>query len=526
MNSFIKRLWFDLVRIWDGLGQTQRIVLGGILASTLAGLVALVVWSQAPDFQPLYANLEDADAGAVIAELQTAQIPYQVSPDGRRISVPAGRVAEVRLQMAQKGLPTGGGQLGFEELFDKGGTLGQTDALMRLNARRGLQGELARTIKQMSTVETARVTLAVPEPSLYADNDASTEPSATVLLKLKTGKALTPEQARTIVHLVAGSVERMKPQNVLVADTAGHNYSEDLNLGDDSALMSAGQLETKRSYESAIRKNLQAMLDRVLGLGNSVVQVQADFDFNRIEVNQEIFQPILQAPDGTRSGLLRSQRESIEEYQGRAPAIAGAPGTTTNIPTYQASDSQGNDGNYRRSDVTRNYEVNKEIKRQTKPPAELRRLSVSVAVNGEIPEEQRQSMQDMISAAAGIDPNRGDTLVVAAIPFNDKAAKDAEAEILAESERTQLLDLAKIVGAVLVALVALFLLRRGLRAREDELLATLQTPAEKAGINVAEIVLGEEDRRTHLQREISKVVKAQPQEVARLVRTWMLEDDR
>lgn len=527
MNEFLKQMQADLARIWGALTRVQKGLFIAVALGSVVAIVMLIAWAQSPEYQPLYTNLDDSDAGAIIAELQTTNVPYQLSADGKRISVPAQRVAELRITLAQKGLPSGGGQLGYADLFDKGQTFGQTDAVQRMNMRRALQGELARTIKSMAGVDNARVSLAIPEPSLYAEEADTTEPSATVLLKLKTGAKFGREQAQTVVHLVAKSVERLKPSNVIVADTTGKNYSQELNLGDETASLSSSQLDVKKNFEHNVRRNIQAMLDRVLGVNGSVVQVQSDFDFNQVELNQEVYQPVLQTPDGTRSGLIRSQREAVEAYAGRQNLAVGIPGTAANIPTYVASESYGAGvGDYRRTEVTRNYEMNKEVRRQIKPPAELKRLSVSVALNGDVPEDQRAAIQQMVAAAAGINPTRGDTLVVAAIPFNDRWAKEAANQIAAEDRNAQLLNALKIIGAVLVGVIALFLLRRGLRTREEELFEHLPMQLDKPGITVSELgVIGEEDRRTHLQREISKVVKAQPQEVARLVRTWMMEDE-
>ena len=517
----------DVSRIWAALTRTQKVLFISVGLGSIVAVVMLVAWAQSPDYQPLFTNLEEADAGAIIAELQTTNVPYQISADGKRISVPGPKVAEIRLSLSAKGLPSGGGQLGYNDLFDKGQPFGQTDAVQRLNMRRALQGELGRTIKSMKGVENVRVSLAIPEPSLYADDEQIVEPSATVLLKLRPGTQFGKESAQTIVHLVSKSVERLKEANVLVADTSGHNYTQELNLGDEGAALSASQLDIKRNYELALRKNLQGMLDRILGPNGSVVQIQAEFDFNQVETNQEIYQPVL-TQGGTASGLIRSQSQNLEAYAGRNQFAAGAPGTAANIPTYQASDSFGGAGvgDYKRLEDKRNYEMNKEVKRMIKPPAEIKRLSVSVAVNGDVPDDQRIALEQTVSAAAGIRPDRGDTFVLSAIPFNEKGLKDIQKQISDEDARAQLLNLAKILGAILVGVIALVLLRRGLRSREEELFEHLPMSLDKPGITVSELgVIGEEDRRTHLQREISKVVKAQPQEVARLVRTWMLEDD-
>ncbi|MBM3276230.1 MAG: flagellar M-ring protein FliF, partial [Candidatus Sericytochromatia bacterium] len=384
MQDFLRQMQADLVRIWSALTQVQRALFVSVSLGSVIAIVLLVAWAQSPDFQPLFTNLDDTDAGAIISELQTANVPYKLSPDGKRISVPGPRVAEMRLELASKGLPSGGGQLGYADLFDKGIPFGQTDAVQRMNMRRALQGELARTIKSMRGVDTARVTLAIPEPSLFGEEELNSEPTATVLLKLKPGAQFTREQATTVVHLVAKSVERLKPGAVVVADTGGKNYSQELALGDEGSALSAAQQDIKRNFEMNLRRHIQGMLDRVLGVNGAVVQVQSEFDFNQLETNQEIYRPVITTPDGTRSGLIRSQREHVEAYAGKSQFASGIPGTPANIPIYQASDSLGaGAGDYRRSELTRNYEMDKEVRRMIKPPAELKRLSMSVALNGD-----------------------------------------------------------------------------------------------------------------------------------------------
>lgn len=525
MNEFLNQVRQELSRIWGGLTGTQRAIFLGVTIASILALIGLVIWAQTPDFQPLFTNLDDTDAGAIIQELQQDHVPYQLSPDGHRISVPGPKVAEMRLALAAKGLPNGQAQQGYSDLFDKNQQFGQTDAVQRLNMQRALQGELARTIRSMDGVENARVALALPPPDLFSD-DQSSNPTATVMLQLKPGAQFGKEQAQTIVNLVAGSVPGLKPKNVMVADTMGRNYSQDLDLGDTSLALTDSQLDIKRSFERSLRQNIQDMLDQVLGPNGAVVQVQADFDFSQVETNQEIYQPVIQTPGGTQSGIIVSQHEMVEKYgNGASPVMGGVPGTAANIPTYQASGSSST-GNYSRTDVTRNYDINKEVKRIIAPPAQLKRLSVSVAVNGKIPASEQQSLQQMISAAAGIDPTRGDTLVVAAVPFNQQLEQQAATEMTNEEQQARMLSIAKVVGALVLGIVALVLLRRGLASREEELFEQLPMSMDRPGISISELgPVGEEDRKTHLQREISKVVKSQPEEVARLVKTWMIEDE-
>ncbi len=528
MNEFLRQLQSDIGRIWSGLSRTQQILFGAVSAVSIAAIVLLLVWARSPEWAPLYTNVTEADAGQIVQKLKDAQVPYEIAAGGKSIMVPRSQVHELRLQMAAQGLPLGG-EVGFE-IFDKN-TFGMTEAVQKLNYQRALQGELSRTISTMDGVEQARVHLVIPEPDLFTDTAES--PTAAVVLKLYPTSKFSPEQAKTIVHLVSKSVKGLTPSNVVITDVNGRNYSDELALGQDNPLspeQSLKQLELKRQTELGIRKNLQGMLDRVLGPNGAVVNVVAEMDFSQLETNQETFEPVVTAADGTRSGILRSEREFHERWDGTQGQSGGVPGTATNIPTYEASSSTAaGPGAYEKLDHTRNYEVNKSVQRKIKPPAELKRLSVAVAVNGELEEEQIADLRQMISAAAGVNELRGDTVVVSALKFNDTVAKAQEEAFAKAEQQEQTQFYLKVAAALILGIVALILLRRGLRGKpqEEELpdLAplTLESTVKQDLAEIGQI--GEEDRKTHLQREISKVIKSQPDEVARLVRSWMLEDE-
>lgn len=534
MNDFIKQLQQDILRIWTGLSRTQQIVFGAVTAASVAAIVLLVLWAQTPEWSPLFTNLENADAGQVIEKLKEAKVPYQVS--GSAIMVPKAKVHELRLAMASAGLPQGG-SIGFE-IFDKN-QFGMTDALQKLNYQRALQGELVRTILSLGGVESARVHLVIPEKDLFSDN--AQEPSAAVVIKLKMGARLSPEQAKTITHLVSKSVERLKYSNVIITDVDGRNYTEELGLGREHGIASPeltlSQLEIKKQIEGNLRKSLQSTLDRVLGPSNSVVTVAADLDFSQQETNEERYTPVIRNPDGTGNGILLSSKELHERYDGAGKANGGVPGVTSNInaganaslPTYQASESAG-PGSYTKDDLTRNYIPNKEIRRKIKAPAEINRLSVAVVINGELEPQQLADLKQMLSAAAGTDLARGDTVVVTAQKFNDTIQKAEEKELATLKQQEQVQGYVKIAIGMLVGIIALVLLRRGLAGKQEPF---EDGPLSLEGFDidgrlappVSIGTIGEDDRKTHLQKEIAKVVKQQPQDVAKLLKSWMIEDE-
>lgn len=532
MGEFLRQLQADIGRIWSGLSRTQQVVFAGVVAASVVAIALLVIWAQTPEWTPLFTNLENQDAGTVVEKLKEAKVPYQVS--GSAIMVPKTRVHELRLSLAAQGLPQGG-TVGFE-LFDKN-QFGMTDSLQKLNYQRALQGELIRTIQSIEGVDNARVHLVLPEKDLFSDT--AQEPSAAVVLKLRSGARLSNEQVKSVLHLVAKSVQGLKEANVALTDVDGRNYTEELGLGRDSSAgnpdLTMAQLDIKKQIESRLARSLQGTLDRVLGANNSVVNVSADLDFSQQETNAEIYEPVTTGEGSGSMGILRSTKEMRENYDGAPRDAAGVPGVTSNVTggmtTYPASGSQGaGSGRYDKSDNVRNYEITKTVKRQIKAPAEIKRLSVSVLLNGEFEPQQLADFKQMIEVAAGANATRGDAVVVTAQKFNDEARVAEQKAEAQQQQQSQVQNYLKIGIGLLVGVIALVLLRRGLLGRggdgEDGPLSLEGFDVDsRMAPPVAIGTVGEDDRKTQLQREITKVVQNQPATVSKLVKTWMIEDE-
>src|SRR5262252_2951239 len=216
MNARLQQLWSSLVGFFMALPPARRIVVAATGITSTALVLAFAWWVQRPLYRPLFTNLAQADAAAIVDALRAEKVPFEIEDGGRAVLVPSERLYELRLELASRGLPEGGG-VGFE-IFDKQ-TLGQTDFLQRLNYQRALQGELGRTIGQLGGVEAARVHLALPERSLFVAEDR--RPSASVVVKLLPGRTLGRSQIDGIVHLVASSVEGLDADSVTVVDESG-----------------------------------------------------------------------------------------------------------------------------------------------------------------------------------------------------------------------------------------------------------------------------------------------------------------
>ncbi len=434
---------------WNKLPTAQRIAVGAAAVAALVLAFYVGFWAQTPDYATLYSGLSEQDAAAVVDQLKTLGIPYRLLQGGSVIQVPSREVYNARLEMAKQGLPKGG-TVGFE-LFDGGqlGNLGMTDFMQRVNYQRALEGELARTIASMEPVASARVHIVIPEQSLFISEQRS--PTASVVLQLKPNAELTRAQVRAITHLVASGVEGLKPTNITLVDMAGNILSAagEADSVPSTLQASSGQLEVQRTYERELEARLQTMLDQALGPGRAVVRVSAAFNWDQKRVNSETYAPLA---DGV--GVVRSETNRDETYEGTGTPAGGVPGVDSNTtpPTYPTTGTTG-PSKYTRQETTKNYEVSKVVQAVVTAPGTLQRLSVAVLMDDVIPQAQVDGIQTMLSAAAGVDTSRGDSIVVQRIPFKDLSA--AAEPSLAEAERRSLMISLMRLAALLLALVVL-----------------------------------------------------------------------
>jgi len=426
--------------LWGAQSQPARIIIGVLAGALIVGLgIFASMRMRGPDYGVLFGNLSADDAGAIVAKLKDAKIPYQLTDGGTTISVPAEDVSEQRVLLAGDGIIKGGGT-GYE-LFDKM-NLGMTDFQEKIAKQRATEGELQRTIAGLTPVESARVHIASPEASLYSTTQEPT--TASVAIKTKPGMQLGPSEVRGITQLVARSVEGLKPDNVTIVNQDGNvlvpsasDPTDPTGSAQAGALkLTQEQLVAKQRFETNLQENIQGLLDAVIGPHRSAVRVATDMNFDANEIESKTY-----APQGT---ILSEQNEK-EAYAGSPPkggAAAGVPGTTSNtVPTYQSSPGGGATGNYKKSKSTVNYDVTESNQKHVDAPGKLMRESVAVLVNvpaagGPAPAPGTPAaagaaaaptyvlaaadiakIKNVVAAAAGIDATRGDQISVEAIPF-------------------------------------------------------------------------------------------------------------
>jgi flagellar M-ring protein FliF len=506
---------------------TQRFVTVVFIFTSGVLLSIVSVVATRPKLSVLYSGLQSDDASSVVSKLQEKKIPYEI--DGTAIKVPDQYIAETRMELAGQGIPRGG-NVGFE-IFDKT-NIGMTEFAQKLNYQRGLQGELSRSINEVDGVMESRVHLALPEESIFSEKER--EPSASVVVKLRAGSTLNTEQVAGVVHLVSSAVEGLKPGHVDVIDTSGNVLSE----GDDEASgvdarMSSSEMAIKHSQEHQMEKDIQSMLEKVLGPNKAVVRVNARMNFDRKESNSEIYQPI----NATKAGVLTDEVKVQENYaggSGASPAAAPKPaasGTTAN--------SQSGNG-YERLETNDKYEVSKTTRHIVESPGQVEKISVAVMVDGKVDASKLPAIKNAVTMAAGIDASRGDRITVESVEFDDSAAKKDDQEMQALASKTMYLSLAKTVGAGILLLVFMLMLKGMLshiRISMPESVVVKEIPMGQipsthsavgaAGVNPAlqyAAAAGAAGPGNASSQSKVSVSEAKPEEVAQVLRKWMSEN--
>lgn len=497
------------------LPPARRFTFVTLTVGVLVGTGALAWWVQQPQYRVLYSGLGGSDAGAVIEYLKTEKIPYRVSDAGGNIEVAAGRLYETRMALAGRGIPQGGG-VGFE-IFDKQ-TLGMTDFVQRLNYQRALQGELARSISELDTVEAARVHLAMPERSLFVAEER--RPSASVVLKLRPGRSLAPEQISGVVHLVAASVEGLQPSDVTVVDVNGKVLTQDQHETDTRS-PGKGLMTFQRDMEQGYTESIESMLARVLGPGHALARVTVALDMAQVEKTEESFDPDRVA--------VRNEKRSKE-----SSAQAGGGGVTsadiTNEPAAAAAGPS-----QEREDTALNYEISKVTSRRVEAMGAVKKLSVAVLVDGTWtgegeartfvprPQEEVDRYKELIKRAVGFNEERGDQIEVASAPFQEAAALEAPEAPGILSRIGEFSDVLwraagiAIVLLVLMTIVRPFLLTMASRAPVAAPSPYIPPPTARA------TVAGAADAGLPVPAGMLQMASQNPEHTAEVIRQWLAQ---
>lgn len=534
MPGQISTLLGRMQRSAQQMSVTQRVFAVLMTGAIVLGAVALAQWANKPTMSPLFTNLSATDAAAIVDQLNASGVEYELAAGGTTVMVPNSQLYDTRLSVASAGLPANS-DAGYA-LLD-GMSMTSSEFQQQVTYQRALEGELAKTISAMGGVQGASVKLAIPQDSVFVAEKAA--PTASVFIETAAGSGLTTANVQAITNLVSASIEGMTPENVAVIDSNGMVLSS--VGGDSSTLMQSGQVS---DYEQRVAANVQAMLDRVVGVGNAVVSVSAELDYDKTARTTETF-----TSDPSVAPL--SESSTIEDYTGGAATSTGVLGPDNiSVP----SDGTGDSGEYSKESIVRNNAVNKVTETLESAPGNVRRQSVSVVVSDEAAGSiNMDDLQAMVVAAAGVDETRGDMVSVSKMAFNTAAAETAQVALAeaakaekADAAKAMYIDIAKwaVVGLA-VLLVFLLIMRLAKRGLEDErttlsleaiealesrtdaaLQARAQAVIAKASQAAGELgaapVPDMESVAANVRDEIMAFASAQPAEVAEVLRGWLV----
>ncbi|HEY8486993.1 MAG TPA: flagellar basal-body MS-ring/collar protein FliF [Limnochordales bacterium] len=519
MNLAWRRLVDRLRELWASMPPRGRLAAAAVTLAGLAGTVALALLAGGPRYQPVFTGLRGDDLRAVTLALQQRRVDFRVDEPTGSVLVPEPVVRQVRFDLAMEGLPRNG-VVGFEVLRET--QLGLTDFERRARYLWALQGELVRTIRSIQGVADARVHVVAPERSLFVGEQK--EATASVLLTLLPGVQLSPRQVRGIVHLVANSVEGLRPENVTVVDSAGNVLSDSLQetAGAGASNAVAERLQLERQYERELERSLQATLERIWGEGRVLVRVNADLTFDSQEERHEIFSPVVNG----RSGIVRSEQRTEESFLGSSAPSGGVPGVSSNVPGYVSQLAQpGGPSEFQRLETVTNYEVNRVERRVVMAPGRIQRLSVAVWIDGELDPAEQQRTEQVVAAAMGLQPQRGDQVTVASMRFARAPEPSAtEARLLAAEGVPAVRGVVWWLLALLLVVAAGWWVSRRLRQLRAPAPVAAPRPAAEAAEAVAVPVSPAEVERRRLREEITQLARERPEEFAQLLRSWLVEE--
>jgi flagellar M-ring protein FliF len=494
-----------------------------------------------PQMTTLFTDLSVEDSSSIIKDLERQGIAYELRNEGSVILVPRDKVTRLRMKLAEGGLPKGGG-VGYE-IFDKSDALGTTSFVQNINHLRALEGELARTIRGIDRIQAARVHLVLPERPLFSRE--TPEPSASIVVRVR--GALEQPQIRAIRHLVASSVNGLKPQRVSIVDESGRLLADGAASDIDQAVGD----ERRASFEQRMRKRVEDIVSSVVGQGRARVQLSADFDYNKITQTSDKFDPESRV---LRSSQTREESSATGADNGQVTVNNELPGNPPNTSQPQSRDQS------KKSEETNNYEISRTTKTEVTEAGRVNRVSVAVLVDGSYSKDEKGDLiykerskdeldriATLVRSTIGFDQKRGDQVDVVNLRF-------AEAPLVAPiNEPTGLIGMLQftkddvmyvielgvmmLLGLVVLFMVVRPLVKRVLASEEMAALAAAVAPAPEAqpasnpalipgATSTAHLIdVAQVQGQVHAQsvHRVGELAERNPSETVAIVRQWLSE---
>lgn len=536
-----------MVQSLKELSQIKLAAMAGTAILLIAFFVFISLRMSSPVMSPLYTNLPIEDGALIVAELEKAAIPYELKANGTQILAPSDQVLNLRMKMAEQGLPSSGSLVG-NEIFDQSEALGTSNFVLNVNKLRALEGELSRTIGSFSKVETARVHLVIPKRELFTREKQ--EPTASVILKLRGGNQLEKEEIAAIRHLVATAVPGLKVQRITIADTRGRLLAKGVDENGDSGVFAEESEQFRIQYENRMRDTIERLLEQSVGYGKVKAEVNAEIDFDRIVKNAEKYDPEGQ--------VARSIQEIEETERSNEKTLDENVTVANNLPDSNAQQAGTNaQSESNRTEGTTNFEISKEVINQVKETGTVKRLSVAVLIDGTYTtndngeqiyqprsKEDLAQLEELVRSAIGFNVDRNDEISVVNLQFVDN-----QDTALAEGPLDWLKDdLDGIIQTLVlggVAILAILLVIRPLvnRAIEAAELAQQEEQMELDALGGPALGRltdmsgedGDEDMinisridgkiKSSTYRKINDLIEKHPEETMGIIRQWSFRDN-
>lgn len=538
MNNFVQSI--------KNLSPGRLIALASVVLFLISFFVYIATQMHSTEYEILYTDLNLEDAKQIVTKLETENIKYKLTNNGTEIQVPKELVNKMRVETAELALSSKGSNVGYE-IFDNSDALGSTNFIQNVNLIRALEGELARTIRSVDNVKSARVHLVLPKREMFSKEEQL--PSASVIIRTEKGK-LSPKSVLAIQKLIAAAIPKLDVKNVAIVDNYGNLLTE--NYEDENTLTAARNELMRQEQEQKMAQDIQNLLEKTVGLGKVRAQVNIDMDFDQVVTNEEIYDP-----DGQ---VVRSQATMNDDS-----ASTDQNGTVTvaqNIPNGDMNSQET--GNYSRnskSEETINYEISKTVRNKIKNTGTIRRLTVAVMVDGSYIKneegkyeyqprntEEMKQLEELVKSAVGYDSDRGDVVEVANLKFvSFEPEEEAKPETLIMGfTKEELMRMAEGVGVAIVAILVILLVIRPLINNAFDISNTANGDTKLLGDNpdddnlllsnflsndneeVEELInMNKIDGRIKVSslKKINDTIEKNPDAAVNIIRSWLYQND-
>lgn len=534
-DSFITDFQNQFQNFFQNLTTSKKIFLFSSLGAILVGLIAFVYFSQQVTWAPLISGVDQQDAGNIVRKLEELNVEYVLQPGGNTILVPASAVDKVRLEIASSGIQMGG-VVGLE-IFDEN-NFGATEFQQRVQYKRALEGELSRLITQINTISSAKVALALPEKSLFLEEEK--RPTASVVLEVANNSRLSEREVNTILNLVSGSISGMMPEDVRVSDQNGKLLSKGLSDPDNAEIRNKNYIY-QQQVEQRLQEKLVTQLEKITGPDRVEVRVALQMDFDSSEIREELIDPDLSA--------VLSEEVNTEESTGSRSIPVGVPGVTSNSPEVRAGASE----------VANVSEVNKRIKRtnyvnskrhivRTKSAGKILRMSVAVLLDGRyeyirdengdvigspqyMPRttEELDIIEQVAKQTVGFQESRGDSITVKNMKFSKPLVEQEKLKAYQrDATRKFIIDMIRfvLVGVIIVLLIFMVIrpMVQKLSAKPEDLDLLMGLPTTIGELEGEELEIPTEKETGIPPRDkIIEIARQDPLKTATLIRNWLRE---